>query len=348
MEWRKFMVKKISLAIGCLVGLGFLGGATSASAEKNHFSVQPELPTNQLNGNTGYFNLKMKSEQKQTIYIKINNGGKENRTYDINTNLATTSNGGSIDYTNGSSKIDTSLDFNLEKATTNLKQVTVAAKASKRVPIKIEMPDKPFKGIALGGIVINQRLIDDKDSAKNGVAIRNQFAYTIPLQLREQAKQTVKPTMNLLSVGPQKIEDHNYITAQLQNPRAVIMDDLKVTSYLTKAGSDKKLLKTTRKEMRMAPNSNFHFALGDGTKKLAAGKYTMHVKADSEQGKYKWNFKKNFTITPAKAESLTKTVLEADTAETTNWWLIGSLIAAIAALASALFWMIYRNRRAAK
>jgi len=331
-----------------LVGISFLGVATTANAEKNNFSVQPELPTNQLKESAGYFNLKMRPNQKQIIYVKINNGDSVKRTYDVSSNLATTSNAGSINYANEEAEIDPSLNFNIEEATTSVKKVAVAAKSSKRVPITIKMPAKSLKSVALGGIVIKQHLIKDETDAKEGVAIKNQFAYTIPLQLREQTKQTVKPTMNLMSVGPQKIEDYNYITAQLQNPRAVIMDNLKVTSYLTKAGSDKKLLKTTRKEMRMAPNSNFHFALGDGTKKLAAGKYTMHVKADSEQGKYKWNFKKNFTITPAKAESLTKTVLEADTAETTNWWLIGSLIAAIAALASALFWMIYRNRRAAK
>jgi len=342
------MIKKSGWILGLLVGLSCLSLTASANAEKNEFFVQPELPTNQVKNNTSYFDLKMKSGQKQVIYIKINNGDKVRRKYDVNVNLATTSNGGNIDYTNENPEIDTSLGFNIQESTSNKKKVSVAAKTSKRIPIKVEMPTGLLKGTALGGIVIKQHVIDDKDNTKKGVVVRNQFAYSIPLQLREQTKQTVKPTMNLLSVGPQKIDNYNYITAQLQNPRAVIMNDLKVTSYLTKAGSNKKLLKTTRKDMRMAPNSNFHFAIGDGTKKLAAGKYTMHVKADSEQGKYKWNFKKTFTITPAKAESLTKTVLEADTAETTNWWLIGSLIAAIAALASALFWMIYRNRRAAK
>jgi len=123
---------------------------------------------------------------------------------------------------------------------------------------------------------------------------------------------------------------------------------LKVTGYVTKKGSDKRLLQTIKQGMRMAPNSNFKFALGDGTKILEAGKYTVHLKADSENGKYKWNFNEDFTVSPARVKSLSEsTIYKPDTIQTTNWWLIGSLIAVIVVLASALGWVIYRKRRSA-
>ncbi|MFD1421851.1 DUF916 and DUF3324 domain-containing protein [Lactiplantibacillus songbeiensis] len=341
------MLKKLSWMLGLAISLTWLGAATPASAEKNYYSVQPELPANQIDKSAGYFDLKVKPNQEQTLYIKINNNGKVERTYDVNTNLATTADNGTLDYSNNDPKIDESLAFNIGAATTNTKKVVVAAKTTKRVPIKLKMPDHHLEGLALGGINVVQRPLANRKKS-SGIAIQNQFAYTIAIKLREQNKITVKPKMNLLKVGAEQVNYQNYVIAQLQNPRAVIMNELKVTGYVTKKGSDKRLLQTTKKEMRMAPNSNFNFALGDGTKTLEAGKYTVHLKADSEKGKYKWNFTKDFTVSPARVKALSEsTIYKPDTIKTTNWWLIGSLVAVIVALTSALAWVIYQKRRSA-
>jgi len=341
------MLKKVSWMLGLVISLTWLGAAVPANAEKNYYSVQAELPSNQIDKDASYFDLKMNPNQKQTLYIKIHNNGKVERTYDVNTNLATTADNGTLNYSERDPKVDASLGFNIGKATTNAKKVVVAAETTKRVPIKLKMPAEKFEGIALGGINVVQRPLASKKKTSD-VVMQNQFAYTVAVKLREQNKLTVKPTMNLLKVGAEQISYKNYVVAQLQNPRAVIMNDLKVTGYVTKKGSDKRLLQTIKQGMRMAPNSNFKFALGDGTKILEAGKYTVHLKADSENGKYKWNFNEDFTVSPARVKSLSEsTIYKPDTIQTTNWWLIGSLIAVIVVLASALGWVIYRKRRSA-
>jgi len=339
------MLRKLSWILGVLVGGLLLGWTTPVQAEKNHFTVTPELPKNQVDKENFYFDLKMKPEQEQTIYVNIHNGDTQAHTYDVVTNLATTSNNGMINYDAVSEKPDKSLPFNIAEATTNTRKVKVKANSTKRVGITIEMPKKSFDGVALGGVNVHQH-IKKKAKSESGVtaSTQNQFGYTIGLQLREQDKLTVKPDMKLLYAGPKNLNGYNHIVAQLQNPRAAIMRDLKVSSYVTKSGSSKKLLKTTREGMKMAPNSNFYYALGDGEQQLKPGKYTLYLQADSEEGKYQWEFKKDFTISGAKARQLNNLAINKPV-KVTNWWLVGGLAAVILALLGWIIWLLRKRRK---
>ena len=332
------MFKKICWLLGIMVGFSSLIMTQTAYAEKNHFTVHPEFPSNQLNGENSYYELKMEPGQEQTIYVDIHNGDQVQHTYDVITSLATTANNGTINYhTSDDDKVDSSLGFNIAEATTNSKNVKVKANSTKKVGITIEMPKKAYKGVALGGISIRQQV-------KKQGGIQNQFGYTIALKLQEEDELTVEPDMKLLYAGPRKLNERERIVAQLQNPKAAIMRELKVTSYVTKAGSSKKLLKTSKEELKMAPNSNFNYALGDGVEKLAPGKYTLHLKADSEKGKYKWNFKKEFTISAAKAQQMNKLTI-GKPVKTINWWLIGGMGAVILALIGWIIWLLRTRRK---
>jgi len=337
-------MKKFSWIFGMLFGVCCFWGSITAQAEKNHFSVQAELPTNQINHDAGYFDLMMKPGQQQTVYVRIYNGDEKDHVYDVITNIAMTSNSGSISYSEVEPILDKSVAFNVAEATNNHKGVVVKANTTKRVGITIEMPKKSFEGIALGGINILQQVKQEKNKSSSGFSLQNQFGYVLGLKLQEQKKNTVKPDMKLLSAGPRQINGYNHIVAQLQNPRATIMENLKVSSYVTKNGDSKKLLKTTKEKMRMAPNSNFYYALGDGQKQLKPGKYTLYLNADSEKGKYKWNFKKEFTITAQKARKLNKTsVIQPE--KVTNWWLVGGLAVVILALLGWIIWLLRTRRK---
>jgi len=338
------MIYKKQWILGFILGLITLNLSMVAYAEKNHFSVNAELPSNQLNQKNTFFDLKMEPGKEQTVYVNIKNDDKVEHKYDVITNLATTSDNGSIIYNEITPRLDKSLSFNIADATTNQKNVVVKANSTKRVGVTIEMPKKSFEGIALGGINILQQVKQDKKKSSSGFSLQNQFGYVIGLKLQEQETNTVKPDMKLLSAGPRQLNGRNHIVAQLQNPRAVIMEDLKVSSYVTKNGDSKKLLKTTKEKMRMAPNSNFYYALGDGQKQLKPGKYTLYLNADSEKGKYKWNFKKEFTITAQKARKLNKTsVIQPE--KVTNWWLVGGLAVVILALLGWIIWLLRTRRK---
>lgn len=120
------------------------------------------------------------------------------------------------------------------------------------------------------------------------------------------------------------------------------MRDFKVNGYVTKKDDSKKLLKTVKDKMTMAPNSHFNYALGDGTKQLEAGHYVMHIKASAEKGKYKWNLSKPFTITAKKASDMNG-IYKPE--KTTNWTLVAILAAVIIILIGLLIWVILKNRR---
>ena len=338
------MIRKGQWVLGLLIGLLMLSGSLVVNAEKNYFSVSAELPNNQIDEEKAYFDLKMEPEQEQTVYINIKNDDNVKHTYDVITDLATTSDSGGIIYDTDNSRIDRSLPFNIAEVTTNHKNVIVKAQSTKRVGITIEMPKKPFRGIALGAINIHQQVKKGRESSNNDFSVQNRFGYVIGMKLQEQKTVTVRPDMKLMYAGPRQVNGHNHVVAQLQNPRAVIMEDLKVSSYVTKNGDSKKLLKTTKEKMRMAPNSNFYYALGDGQKQLKPGKYTLYLNADSEKGKYKWNFKKEFTITAQKARKLNKTaVIQPE--KVTNWWLVGGLAAVILALLGWIIWLLRTRRK---
>ncbi|MFC6181650.1 DUF916 and DUF3324 domain-containing protein [Lactiplantibacillus daowaiensis] len=324
--------------------LAWLGFSQPTQASTNHFSVQTELPSNQVNKKVSYFDLKVSPKQNQTIYIKIKNHDKIAHTYTVATNLATTNDNGVIIYNDLRSKPDSSLTFNIADAVAGKQTVQVAAKSTKRIGIKLELPVTPFKGVALGGINIYQQSTNQDDQPKSGLSLQNKFGYVIGLQLREQTKVTVKPDLKLLTVGPRQVNHRNYVNAKLQNPHANLLHGLKVTSYVTKVGSTKQLLKTTKSQLEMAPNSHFNFALGDGTTELTAGNYQLHLKSSAENGAYQWRFTKKFTVTAAKAKQLKQTTLP-DTMPPTNWRLIAFLVSIIVLLLALVIWLLIRHRR---
>jgi len=328
--------------VGILAGISLLMGGLTAQAESNHFSAQAVLPDNQIDKKVTYFDLLVKPGETQKVTVKINNGDTKSHQYDVQTHLATTSDNGNVVYDSTGKHADDSLQFNLAPATSTVKTLTVPAKQSLLVNMKVKIPAKQFPGVALGGVNVTQHVA--RDSNKKGVSIQNQFGYTIGLQLREAKVLTVKPDLKLLSAGPIQVNYRNYIAAKLQNPRAVIMRDFKVNGYVTKKGDSKKLLKTIKDKMTMAPNSHFNYALGDGTKQLEAGHYVMHIKASAENGKYKWNLSKPFTITAKKASDMNGTSIYKPE-KTTNWTLVAILAAVIIILIGLLIWVILKNRR---
>ncbi|MDQ7936353.1 DUF916 and DUF3324 domain-containing protein [Lactiplantibacillus sp. WILCCON 0030] len=328
--------------IGILAGVSLIIGGVTAQAESNHFSAQAVLPDNQVDKDVSYFDLLVKPAQTQSVTVRINNGDTKAHEYDVHTYLAATSDDGHVIYNDTGKHPDQSLQYNLVRATTPVKTLTVAANKSVLVNLKIKVPAKKFPGVALGAIAVVQHVTTDKH--KKVVSVQNQFGYTIGLQLRETAKLTVKPKLNLLAAGAKQVDYRNYITAKLQNSRAVMVHDLKVTGYVTKVGQSKQLLKTTKSKLAMAPNSHFNYNLGDGTKQLAAGNYVMHIKANSEKGKYHWTLSRPFTITRKTANKLNQTSAYKPE-KTTNWTLVAILAGVIIILIGLLIWVLMKNRR---
>ncbi|MCT3065006.1 DUF916 and DUF3324 domain-containing protein [Lactiplantibacillus pentosus] len=334
-------MKKIFWQLMAVVAVIGAGWTMRAQADDLNYTVQADLPNNQINQKVSYFDLKVTPGQKQNLTLHIKNSDSKEHRYTVSPNLAVTNDNGIIDYSQANAKADDSLKFNIKTALSKKQVVTVPAKSSQAVTIQLNIPEKTFKGVALGGINIVQELSGKKQQVSSGMAINNQYAYVIGLQLQESDKTTIKPNMKLHSVKAEQRNYRNYVSANLQNDQPVIMHGLKIKSYVTKAGSSKKVLTTNKENMSMAPNSNFNFAIGDGNKQLKAGKYTLHLTATADKGK--WQFTKNFTITDKTAKALNDTAV---TEKQTNyfWWFV-ALGVVIIALLGAIIWLLLKNRR---
>lgn len=336
-------MKKLFWQWVLLMGVFFGGLTMTAKADSLNYTVTADLPSNQINSQVSYFDLKVKPGQRQTLTINIKNKDSQAHRYTVTPNLAVTNDNGIIDYSQAKAKADSSLKFNVKTALSAKQTVTVPAKTTKKVAIKLTMPKKAFNGIALGGINVIQEMKQQKQKS-NGMAINNQYAYVIGLQLRESAKVTLKPNMKLHQVKATQINYRNYVTANLQNDQPVIMHGLKIKSYVTKAGSSKKVLTTNKENLSMAPNSNFNFAIGEGTQQLAAGKYVLHLTATADQGK--WQFTKNFTISSKQAQTLNDTAVGNTAQKNYFWWFVAfGLI--ILALLGLVIWLVLKNRKQA-
>ncbi|WP_338207783.1 DUF916 and DUF3324 domain-containing protein [Lactiplantibacillus paraxiangfangensis] len=319
-----------------------LGGLTvTAQADNLNYTVKAELPTNQINQKVSYFDLKVKPGQKQNLALIIKNSDQQAHRYTISPNLAVTNDNGIIDYSQSKAKADSSLKFNIKTALSEKQVVTVPAKSSKRVTVKLTVPQKKFDGIALGGINVIQELKATKKK-RSGMAIDNQYAYVLGVQLRESKSIEIKPNMKLHKIKATQLNYRNYVTANLQNDQPVIMHGLKIKSYVTAAGASKKLMVTSKDNLAMAPNSNFNFAMGDGSKQLKAGKYVLHLTATADKGK--WQFTRNFTITDKEAKHLNDTAIGDQTQPNYFWWFV-ALGVVILALLSAIIWLLLKNRR---
>ncbi|BDZ32249.1 DUF916 and DUF3324 domain-containing protein [Lactiplantibacillus sp. WILCCON 0030] len=335
-------MKKLLLSLTVIIGVIF-GGLTVAHAENLNYTVSADLPQNQLNSKVSYFDLKVTPGQKQDLTIRIKNSDSQAHKYVITPNRATTNDNGVIDYSQSKAKADASLKFDLKSALSKSQTVSVPAKSTKAVTFKLTVPKKGFEGIALGGINVVQETTASKKKS-SGMTIENQYAYVIGLQLQEQAKVTAKPKMKLLGVKAKQVNYRNYVTANLQNNQPVIMHGLKIKSYVTNAGGTKKVVTADKENLAMAPNSNFNFAIGDGTKALKAGNYTLHLTATAEKGNYKWAFTRNFTISEQKAKELNKTAVGQEKQTNYFWWFVGFGVV-IVALLGLVIWLLLKNRR---
>jgi len=157
--------------------------AATAPATVN-YSVSPEAATNQIDKKITYYDLKVTPGQTETIKFKINNADVTDHTYSIAINRATTDVNGVIDYTRSNVKHDADLKYNIEKLVTYPKKISVGAKSSKEVAIKLNMPKGNFSGELLGGI-----LVDEDNQANNkapkGVTLKSKYDYVIGLQLQQ-------------------------------------------------------------------------------------------------------------------------------------------------------------------
>ncbi|MBC6316635.1 DUF916 and DUF3324 domain-containing protein [Listeria grandensis] len=272
---------------------------TRANASELSFSVQALLPENQINQLHTYFDLLMKPNQKQTIQVAIKNDKDEEIQVEVNANTAITNSNGIIEYTNPNPKIDNTLKTEFRSIVQTENLIIIPKNSTKNAAFTIQMPEKPYNGMILGGLHFMEKDKEALTKKTDSLQVDNRYSYTIGVVLQEN-RTKIAPDLTLPSVKKGQILGQNTIFTTLKNPNATILGDLFITASVYKQGETSPIKQQSTKNLRMAPNSNFDYAIKWDNQKFKPGKYKVVIEA---KGKEKnWKLQKNFTITAKEAK----------------------------------------------
>ncbi|WP_167628460.1 DUF916 and DUF3324 domain-containing protein [Listeria valentina] len=331
---------------GVVIGIGiFLELMVHAEASNMNYSVQANIPANQLDKTKTFFDLRMKSGEKQIISLTLKNKAGESATILVEPNRATTNRNGVINYGASNDKPDNSLEVNFEQLISSKKEVKLARGEEKKVDFTLQMPARPFSGMVLGGFYVHKKEANPDTSEAKKVQVKNDFSYVIGVKLTE-SDEPVTPDLRLNEVKPGLENYQTMVSANIQNTAPTILSDLHVEAQVLKRGEERVLHSASRDNQAMAPNSNYDFTIPWDGEKLTPGKYLLRLKAHDGAG-HKWDFRKGFVIRE-KDEELNKEALLLPKEQ--HSILKSSLIAAggLVAVVGILMFFVIRSRKRSK
>ncbi|MBC1501333.1 DUF916 and DUF3324 domain-containing protein [Listeria weihenstephanensis] len=276
-------------------------------AVKTNFSVSAIIPDNQIDKSKTYFDLRVEPGQVQVLEVLLSNGRDDPLTVETSARTATTNNKGLVDYDNTAIKKDETLRYPFSEMAELPKEVTIPARQSKTLKVKVTTPSKPFSGVILGGIHISEKDTQIKRDYIVGVIISENSA-------------EVKADMKLNGIKLAQDNHRNVLKVNVQNPKPMILPNLAVDAHVYREGSEKLLYETKEYGLRMAPNSNFDFSINWNNQRFQPGKYRLKMVMASDNRIWKWE--EPFEITSDVAAKLNDTATLTESNDTI-WYIIG-------------------------
>ncbi|HHX1756107.1 TPA: DUF916 and DUF3324 domain-containing protein [Enterococcus faecalis] len=282
----------------------FFAFGIETSASELRFSVETEIPENQIDKTKTYFDLMMKPDQEQILKVRAANSTDENLVIDVSVKSATTNSNGVIEYGESLTALDKS-------APADLSEIIQLKDGGESV----ELPAK------------SEKVDETKDKQKentNGLAIENRYAYTVAVLLREN-ETVVQPELSLEKVEPTQRNARSVISATLLNHEAAYLQSMKVTANVKNKKTNNVILEKEQEDMQMALNSIFNFPIPYEENEMEAGTYVLAMTVEGS-GK-KWQFTKEFTISKEEAKTFNeKDVTVKKTESKLIYLLIGLLL----------------------
>lgn len=246
---------------------------------KSTFMVMPELSASNIGGShLGYFNVKLKADQAETLRIKVYN--PTNRTITIHSSVqdATTVDNGGINYL-GEQPVNKQLLPNRgSRLVTIAKQTKLHANETRWIKVKIAPIKHLFNGQK--AMAINLSATQSKTAAP----IRNRFVYAIGLVLNgEKLQQKQYHYINSPQIKTRFVNKHQAaISIKIANPDPRYLMDSQVSVTLKNQKWSFVKYENKRQHVKVAPNSDFYDDLLLGGKRLVPGVYqmTLSVKDD--------------------------------------------------------------------
>jgi len=290
--------KKMTM-IAVLVVIALVLAMPAAAME---FSVNADLPENQRQNGSLFFDLLVYPGQEQEIEIVISNTSDADIVVLVETIAASTNRNGQINYTSREPR-DESLKFSFEDiAKIPESNYVVPAESSIRVPISLTIPNEPFEGAILGSIrVLREATQEERDAAG---AIVNQFANVTAVRLvQSEAAENIPADFTLAGLSATLVNYKASIVANIRNPQPIIIKGASANAVVYPLGSEKAIFEQSIETLDFAPNSTFPLSFIDREGYgIEAGDYKAVIEI-----RYKgqaWNFEQDFTIEPQVAETI--------------------------------------------
>lgn len=274
--------------------------------ENNGIVVKPILPENQYNKEVTYYDLRMNPNQKQELELELTNVSNVDERVMLEITDAITNEEGYLEYVN--SKKDGQRDSSLKVALSDITEVpreaVVKANSTKIIKIKLNMPEKEFDGIIVGGVRVSEIKNDTKEQKDSKeMVVENKTVYTVGLNLSETDTELL-PELKLLKVFPGEKDGHNVIMVNLQNDKAQVLEKIEYKAELREKGKKEVIGSQKVTDYRAAPNSSFNYPVPLDDQRLFAGEYTLLMTATSKDTNQAWNWEEDFTISESEAEQL--------------------------------------------
>ncbi len=273
-----------------------IGWVPFVHADTNNFSIEALDENGEIN-QQGFYQFTGSVGEQRAISIRVYNSSKEEITIKGEVNPATTNQNGLPSYV-GAEKLDETLNHRMDELV-RLKEdkLVIPAESSAIMEATVLFPTEEWQGDILGGL----RFTEEKESVDEQTIV-HEIAYTVGILLNRTDSKVVENHLNLHDVKAAQRDYVNYIEANIQNSESVIIRNLAIKAEVYAEKSEIATYQYETFNMRMAPNSNFDFAIPTGDQPLQSGDYRLVLFVTADEKEYK--FEKNFKIEASKANQL--------------------------------------------
>lgn len=338
---RLFLLMFIGVVCG---GLFSLSGNIKAATNNVGYNVSAKIPSNQIDKQNSFFDLRMNSDKTQKLQVRVFNTTNQEIKVKTAIHTAWTNDAGSIEYVNPAKSYDSSLRYKMSDITKiqGNKTLTIPSKGFKVVTATVKIPKTDFTGVILGGWYFQR--VDSKVTGNVKGAGNLQSRYSYVIGMKYTMKQAANPNMSLGKVGAGLSNYHRGIIADIRNTSAVIIPNLKTTTKITNRDGGKVVRNAKQENVQMAPNTTYKYPMLYGKTPLAAGHYHLHMVVKNID--HEWVFDRDFTITKTQADKYNKDSV--DNSGVNIWLLValgalGMLILVLLIL--LIIYLIRRKRR---
>lgn len=288
-------VKKILVSIMSLLMVVIMINPIEA-ASYNKFTINAVQPENQIDKSVGYFDLWVDSKTKQTLEVDVFNNGDEPMEAKMLLVNGSTGNNATKQF-NVQKDIDESMQHPItDYVSLREETMVVKPKSKETVHLDVDLKDASFDGVIMGGITVVANEVDKNDKKGNDgeIALDNQIAYTLAVQMRMNDKE-IDSNLNYIKTDYTVVDMQPKFTSKIQNDQAVLLNNVSIKGDVRHKDSNKVVGTVNRDNGGILPNTNFDVVYDLLEDNIESGMYMVDL--EITDGKDTWHWQESIDVT---------------------------------------------------